>query len=88
MNVSTNTYLHIPDPLFFLHHANLDHVLWKWQQNGLESRLHEVGGPIVPLEYGGQNETLDFQVNMGKLAGNATLGDLLNTQGNMLCYTY
>jgi hypothetical protein len=61
---------------------------WKWQQKEMESRLNEVGGPIVPLDYSGQNVTLDFQINMGKLAGNATLGDLLNTQGNTLCYTY
>jgi tyrosinase len=31
---------------------------------------------------------LDFKVNIGALAGNATLRDLLNTQGRTLCYTY
>ncbi|KAF2030697.1 monooxygenase [Setomelanomma holmii] len=76
------------DPLFFLHHGNLDRVLWLWQQKDLKTRLNQVGGPIEPFDYGGKNVTLDFTVNMGKLAGNATLKDLLNTQGGTLCYTY
>ncbi|OOQ82521.1 monooxygenase [Penicillium brasilianum] len=76
------------DPLFYLHHANLDRVLWNWQQKDLPARLHEVGGPIEPFDYSGQNVTLDFEINIGKLAGNATLEQLLNTQGDVLCYDY
>ncbi|KAH8731557.1 hypothetical protein GQ44DRAFT_746267 [Phaeosphaeriaceae sp. PMI808] len=76
------------DPLFYLHHGNLDRVFWTWQQQDLETRLNQVGGPIYRLDYSGPNVTLDFQVNMGNLAGNATLKDLLDTQGGILCYTY
>ncbi|TLD27844.1 Di-copper centre-containing protein [Venturia nashicola] len=76
------------DPLFFLHHGNLDHIFWKWQQKDLKTRLSQVGGPIIPFDYSGQNVTLDFEINIGKLAGNATLKDLLDTQGKTLCYTY
>lgn len=76
------------DPLFYLHHGNLDRILWTWQQKDLATRLNQVGGPITPFDYGGQNVTLDFELNMGKLAGNATLKDLLNTEGETLCYTY
>ncbi|KAJ5432315.1 uncharacterized protein N7458_011471 [Penicillium daleae] len=76
------------DPLFFLHHCNIDRVLWNWQQKDLPRRLHEVGGPIEPLDYSGQNVTLDFEINIGKLAGNATLEQLLNTKGDVLCYDY
>ncbi|OCL13772.1 Di-copper centre-containing protein [Glonium stellatum] len=76
------------DPLFFLHHGNLDRIFWEWQQKDLKTRLNQVGGPIVPFDYSGQNVTLGFQVNMGKLAGNQTLKTLLNTVGGVLCYTY
>jgi tyrosinase len=55
---------------------------------GSPARLHEVGGPIEPFDHSGQNLTLDFKINIGKLAGNATLGQLLNTQGDVLCYDY
>ncbi|KAF2127046.1 Di-copper centre-containing protein [Dothidotthia symphoricarpi CBS 119687] len=76
------------DPLFFLHHGNLDRIFWTWQQEDLKIRLKQVGGPIFPFDYSGKNVTLDFTVNMGKLAGNVTLEDLLNTQGKTLCYMY
>ncbi|KAF1951626.1 Di-copper centre-containing protein [Byssothecium circinans] len=76
------------DPLFYLHHGNLDHILWMWQQKDLKTRLNQVGGPVVPFDYGGTNVTLDFKINIGKLAGDATLKELLNTVGGRLCYTY
>lgn len=76
------------EPLFYLHHGNLDRIFWTWQQSDLKTRLNQVGGPVVPFDYRGKNVTLDFQVNIGKLAGNVTLKDLLNTQGKTLCYTY
>lgn len=71
-----------------MHHGMVDYVFWKWQQQDLATRLHQVGGPIVPFDYGGQNVTLDFEINIGELAGNATLHDLLDTEGETLCYTY
>jgi tyrosinase len=76
------------DPLFYLHHGNLDHIFWMWQQQDLEPRLNQVGGPIEPFDYSGKNVTLDFTINIGKLAGDATLKSLLDTEGGTLCYTY
>ncbi|QDS76025.1 hypothetical protein FKW77_005021 [Venturia effusa] len=75
-----NASLSPGDPLFYPHHAYLDFVFWTWQQQDLPTRLHQVGGPVKPLDYSGENVTLDFEVNIGKLAGNATLHDLLDTQ--------
>lgn len=76
------------DPLFFLHHGDLDRIFWQWQQKDLKTRLNQVGGPIEPFDYSGKNVTLDFTINMGKLAGDAKLKSLLDTQGGTLCYTY
>ncbi|USP81624.1 uncharacterized protein yc1106_08898 [Curvularia clavata] len=76
------------EPLFYLHHGALDWIYWRWQQKHLPKSLHEVGGNVVTLDYSGKNVTLDFEVNIGKLAGNVTLEKLLNTQGELLCYTY
>lgn len=78
----------ILDPLFYLHHGNLDRILWEWQSQDLAIRLNQVGGPITPFDYGGENVTLNFEVNIGSLAGNASLHDLLNPAGQTLCYTY
>jgi tyrosinase len=76
------------DPLFFMHHCNLDRIFWEWQLKDLPTRFHQVGGPIVPFDYGGKNVTLDFEVNIGTLAPNVTLEQLLNPQGDVLCYGY
>jgi len=76
------------DPLFYLHHGNIDYIFWKWQQKDLKTRLNQVGGPIEPFDYSGKNVTLDFKINMGKLAEDVTLKSLLDTQGSTLCYTY
>ncbi|CAI7637454.1 unnamed protein product [Penicillium glandicola] len=76
------------DPLFYLHHGNLDRIFWEWQQKDLPTRYHQVGGPVTPLDYTGVNVTLDFEVNIGDLAPNATLENLLDTEGGTLCYSY
>lgn len=34
------------DPLFFLHHTNLDRLWWQWQAQN-ESRLTDIGGNNV-----------------------------------------
>jgi tyrosinase len=78
----------IADPLFYLHHGNLDRIFTLWQSKNLAVRLNQVGGPIVPFDYGGQNVTLDFKIDIGKLAPSVTLKQVLNTQGGTLCYKY
>lgn len=80
--------LTLTDPLFYLHHANIDRIFTLWQSQDPSVRQNEVGGPITPFDYSGQNVTLDFEINIGKLAPNVTLKDVLDTQGNTLCYTY
>jgi tyrosinase len=76
------------DPIFYLHHGNLDRIFTEWQYQNLSARLNEVGGPVVPFDYSGVNVTLDFEINIGKLAGNITLKQALNTQGATFCYEY
>ncbi|KAI6263822.1 hypothetical protein MCOR07_010646 [Pyricularia oryzae] len=35
------------DPLFFMHHTNLDRIFWEWQSRDLANRLTDIGGPNV-----------------------------------------
>ncbi|EPS38932.1 hypothetical protein H072_7312 [Dactylellina haptotyla CBS 200.50] len=79
------------DPIFYLHHSTLDKMLWTWQKRKLPQRLYDVGGPVVPFDYQnlqGPNITLSFQIGLGKLAPNVTLGEIMNLQGDILCYDY
>lgn len=36
------------DPVFFLHHANLDRLWWEWQTRDLPGRLRDMGGRNTP----------------------------------------
>ncbi|ROW04939.1 hypothetical protein VPNG_06991 [Cytospora leucostoma] len=38
------------DPLFFLHHTNLDRLWWSWQKANLSSRLTDISGRNTPTE--------------------------------------
>lgn len=39
------------DPIFFLHHAYLDRLWWRWQQADLTARLEDMSGVNVPPQY-------------------------------------
>ncbi|KAF6813124.1 amino acid transporter [Colletotrichum sojae] len=39
------------DPVFFLHHANLDRLWQKWQEADLPARLTDMSGSIIPPEF-------------------------------------
>ncbi|RVX76018.1 hypothetical protein B0A52_00375 [Exophiala mesophila] len=38
------------DPVFYLHHANLDRLWWDWQVEDLPDRLWDMGGSNVPSD--------------------------------------
>jgi hypothetical protein len=40
--------LMIADPLFYLHHTNLDRLWWEWQTANLSSRLYDMSGGNTP----------------------------------------
>ncbi|RPB03291.1 Di-copper centre-containing protein [Choiromyces venosus 120613-1] len=85
------------EPLFYLHHANLDRIWWKWQQDEPSVRYSDISGPIRPwsnvlgpvyegLPYG--NVTLDFEMYLERVAGTIKVRDVMNTMAGMLCYEY
>ncbi|KAI5843810.1 hypothetical protein DFP73DRAFT_550358 [Morchella snyderi] len=81
------------DPVFYLHHANLDRVYWLWQSQNLAARLLDISGSVELLGTTGPNVTLDFQIEMGPLAKNITVRNLMDIEGlaagtGPLCYKY
>lgn len=77
------------DPIFFMHHANLDRVWWSWQSKDLKKRLKDISGPQIiqdwTNQYGG-NVTLDFPLSLGYNNVEAKVSDLMDIRP--LCYTY
>ncbi|KAL1591365.1 hypothetical protein SLS60_012064 [Paraconiothyrium brasiliense] len=96
------------DPLFFLHHTNLDRLWWTWQLNNLTYRLTDMGGRNIPtdsylaqnnftypgpelLDYDGDSAnvtTLNHTLWMVGLIANATVGDVMDLRGDLICAEY
>ncbi|KAF7338726.1 Tyrosinase central domain-containing protein [Mycena sanguinolenta] len=75
------------NPVFYLHHANLDRIWWNWQQLDLPHRLFDVSGrssvdpPFV-------NITLAFELKMLNLAPLVPIRDIMDPRSEPLCYRY
>ncbi|KAG8727093.1 hypothetical protein FRC11_013944 [Ceratobasidium sp. 423] len=74
------------DPLFYLHHAQIDRVWALWQGRN-KTRLSDYAGNTI------QNVTTNTalvsdMMTMLDLAENRTVESIMDTQANGLCYTY
>ncbi|GAB7355848.1 hypothetical protein MBLNU459_g6510t1 [Dothideomycetes sp. NU459] len=74
------------DPLFFLHHTQLDRIWWIWQQRNPEQRIRA---------YGGRNSrhsiavaSLEDALKMKGLAPTIKVEEVMNTEDELLCYRY
>lgn len=88
-------YVSPSDPIFYMHHANLDRVWWSWQAFNLSARLTDISGPIYILDYSnaeGGNVTLAYPISLGVSAPNVTISDVMDISGGcgdgIMCYTY
>ncbi|CUA71510.1 hypothetical protein RSOLAG22IIIB_09641 [Rhizoctonia solani] len=74
------------DPLFYLHHAQIDRVWAQWQGTN-KTRIYDYSGNTV------QNVTtntalLSDKMPMLDLAESRTVESIMDTKANGLCYTY
>ncbi|SCN91481.1 related to monophenol monooxygenase [Fusarium fujikuroi] len=59
------------DPLFYIHHAFIDRLWWKWQSEDPDSRLYQLGGSSTQ---GGTEElTLDYVMTTYEIRPNVTV---------------
>ena len=82
-SVMADIYASPADPAFYLHHSFVDYAYKTWQKGGA-TRNMEIGGPSPN---GGTAKPTDKLSSMG-LIPDATIGDVLNTAGQYLCYVY
>jgi tyrosinase len=76
----------IADPIFYLHHAQLDRLWWRWLQIAPTVRGSEYTGRHMVNSTG--NATSTDRLFLGSLAVDVSVGDVMDTQGKMLCYEY
>ncbi|TVY66761.1 N-acetyl-6-hydroxytryptophan oxidase ivoB [Fusarium oxysporum f. sp. cubense] len=88
----TDGYSSPGDPIFYLHHANMDRAWWSWQKRDLDSRLNDMSGPLVKQDYDNKvagNATLDTVMHVGTTVNiTAPVRDVMHIQQGILCYTY
>ncbi|MCJ1310855.1 hypothetical protein MMC25_004523 [Agyrium rufum] len=75
------------DPVFFLHHTQLDRLWWKWQQADLRTRLYDYAGSVVSnstTKSAGLHDMLFY----GQLGPDVTVSDIMDTRAGPLCYEY
>ncbi|KAF9051984.1 tyrosinase [Panaeolus papilionaceus] len=83
----SNIYSSPGDPLFFMHHANLDRIWRKWQLSK-PGRMWEVSGRSTPTPPPFVNVTVEFPLNMGTLGDTIPIREIMDTASRPGCYTY
>jgi tyrosinase len=85
------------DPLFFLHHANMDRIWWTWELSNRKARTQDIAGPSVqftaPFDFFGPtvspNITLDYVMNVRNFVPEGVaIKDVMDIQQGILCYGY
>jgi tyrosinase len=85
------------DPLFYLHHAQVDRLWWKWQKLNLKRRLKEIAGPDTqfagPYDFNHtgiayENITLSYPLQYRGLVDDVEVKDVMNIKAGVLCYDY
>ncbi|KAI0130503.1 hypothetical protein BJ170DRAFT_681950 [Xylariales sp. AK1849] len=75
------------DPVFFMHHTFVDHSWILWQNADIAGRLYQINGcsdtasPCTQI-------TTDYVLSSVGLRPDATVNDVMDTQGGYLCYIY
>lgn len=77
------------DPLFYFHHAQVDHVWTIWQGQDLAGRTNLVSGTLTLMNSPpSANGTLETPMDLGFNGGTKTIGELVSTIDGPFCYIY
>lgn len=74
------------DPVFYLHHTQLDRLWAMWQQIDLENIKSQYSG--VASNGSDQRASLDDVLTFGGLASDVKVSDIIDTRSGILCYSY
>ncbi|KNZ72281.1 hypothetical protein J132_04075 [Termitomyces sp. J132] len=82
-----DTYSSPGDPLFYLHHANLDRLWWKWQRIDPSTRLYQISGRSTQIPpY--RKVTLNTTLPTGTFGQSIQIHHVMDIGNKLLCYTY
>lgn len=76
------------DPLFYLHHANLDRLWWRWQEKDLPTRFLDISGRLHANGPRLTQVTLNYRLDFPTLAPPMSVRDTMDIQKPPFCYAY
>ncbi|RYP10781.1 hypothetical protein DL765_007992 [Monosporascus sp. GIB2] len=77
------------EPVFYLHHGQIDRMYFVWQNIDWEHRQNIAGTITMNNRPPSRNGTLDDVMDMAPLGGAYTLGEMLDTiGGSPFCFVY
>lgn len=77
------------EPLFWLHHAQLDRLWWSWQTENLEVRTKEYRGISFNTTAGRERQgALTDPLEFIGLWEDIQVSQVMQTEGELLCYRY
>ncbi|XEV04882.1 hypothetical protein FSHL1_010169 [Fusarium sambucinum] len=80
------------DPVFYLHHAQVDRLWWLWQQQDAENRANTYQGPERNVRvYGNESligSSLEDVISLGNVSKPVRVHDVMKTESQVLCYRY
>ncbi|CAE6356956.1 unnamed protein product [Rhizoctonia solani] len=83
------------EPMFFLHHGNIDRLWWLWQKLNAKNQVAFAGGSVRNLTRPDlyPNGAAPWQdtstvIPTAGMYKSVTIGDVLDTTGDTLCYIY
>ena len=80
------------DPIFFLHHAQIDRLWTLWQKRDLKTRQYAISGNGTLFNYPPSPEfKLSNKIDLGKLSpgGPRPIWEFMDTSGGTpFCYDY
>lgn len=83
LNYPTNFRI---DPVFFLHHTQLDRLWWTWQQRDPQNRKWQYRG-LAAHNFTDPASLTDV-IPMGGLAPDIKVAEIIDTESDLLCYIY
>lgn len=77
------------DPVFWLHHGQIDRTWWIWQNQDIANRQNAISGTITMFNSpASRNGTLDDVLYLGVNADDIAIKDVMSTVAGPLCYIY
>ncbi|KAH6908710.1 hypothetical protein BKA70DRAFT_1400292 [Coprinopsis sp. MPI-PUGE-AT-0042] len=84
----SNVFSSPGDPLFYLHHGNLDRIWWNWQTAKPSTRMYAISGNTNSSSPSSPQLTLDYLMPFTTLSAPVRVEGVMDTTSASWCFNY